>query len=81
MADMYRFQWEEIDAAALQSGEDEWLAEEKQKLSNAERLFASASAGYEALYGNKQAMEAVSKAMGHVVRNCEGGPKRSRVRC
>jgi DNA repair protein RecN (Recombination protein N) len=63
MADLYRFQWEEIEAAALKPGEDEWLQEEKRRLSNAERLYSAASDGYESLYGNKQSLELVSKAV------------------
>ncbi|MCI3920197.1 DNA repair protein RecN [Paenibacillus sp. TRM 82003] len=63
LADLYRYQWEEIDAANLKTGEDEWLSEEKQRLSNAERLYAAANNSYESLYGNKRGLEAVSKAM------------------
>lgn len=63
MADLYRFQWEEIEAANVKVGEDEWLQEEKQRLSNAERLYAAASESYEALYGGKRGLEAISKAM------------------
>jgi DNA repair protein RecN (Recombination protein N) len=63
MADLYRFQWEEIEAAAVKPGEDEWLQEEKQRLSNAERLHSAASDSYESIYGSKKGLEAVSKAM------------------
>src|SRR5690606_3202386 len=52
MADVYRFQWEEIEAAKLKAGEDESLTEERQRLANSERLFAAANDAYEALYGS-----------------------------
>ena len=63
MADLYRFQWEEIEGAKLKPGEDEWLLEEKQRLFYAERLFAAANDGYEALYGSKKALEWTTKAV------------------
>ena len=63
MADLYRFQWEEIESASLKPNEDEWLQEERQRLSNAERLFAAVNDGYESIYGSKKALEAVSRAM------------------
>ncbi|GIP32284.1 DNA repair protein RecN [Paenibacillus sp. J2TS4] len=53
LQDLYRFQVEEISAAELKAGEDEWLAEEKHKLGNAEKLFQNVTEAYEALYGNK----------------------------
>ncbi|WP_199622871.1 DNA repair protein RecN [Paenibacillus alkalitolerans] len=63
MADLYRFQWEEIAAAALTPGEEESLQEDKRKLSNAERLHTSANQAYEFLYGNGQALEGLGKAL------------------
>lgn len=63
MADLYRFQWEEINGAALKPGEDESLHEERQKLSNAEKLHQSASHAYDCLYGNGKALESVGKAI------------------
>jgi len=63
LADLYRFQWEEIDAARLKPGEDESLQEERQRLANSERLFAAANDSYEALYGGKRGLESVSRAM------------------
>jgi DNA repair protein RecN (Recombination protein N) len=49
--DLYRFQVEEIDAAGLKPGEEEELLADKNRLANAERLFASGSAAKEALGG------------------------------
>ncbi len=63
LADLYRFQSDEIAQADLKLGEDEWLQEEKQRLSNAERLFDATSRAYELLYGPGQAVEAVGKAL------------------
>lgn len=62
MIDLYRFQVEEISAARLKIGEDEWLAEEKRKLSNAEKMMQSVSDAYQWLYGGK-GIETVSKAI------------------
>lgn len=62
MLDLYRFQIEELEAAKLKIGEDEWLTEEKRKLSNAEKLMDSVSGAYELLYG-QGAMDAVTVAV------------------
>lgn len=64
MADLYRFQIEEISAAQLKIGEDESLLEEKRKLSNAEKCFQSVADAYDALYGgNKGSLSSIGKAM------------------
>lgn len=62
MLDLYRFQIEELDAAQLKIGEDEWLSEEKRKLSNAEKLMDHVSGAYEQLYG-QGAMDAITVAV------------------
>jgi DNA repair protein RecN (Recombination protein N) len=67
MAELYRFQWDEIEAAKLQPGEEVWLNDEKQKLSNAERLFAAVNESYEALYGNKKGLDEVARALQRMV--------------
>lgn len=67
MADLYRFQIEEITAAQLKIGEDESLLEEKRKLANAEKCFQSVADAYDALYGsNKGGLSSVGKAMQRV---------------
>ena len=38
MLDLYRFQLEEIESARLKPGEDESLADERRKLTHAEKL-------------------------------------------
>ncbi|WP_309118749.1 DNA repair protein RecN [Paenibacillus sp.] len=63
MADLYRFQWEEIDAAKVKPGEDESLQEERQRLANSERLFAAANDAFEALYGGKRGLDSVTRAV------------------
>lgn len=63
MADLYRFQVEEISAAKLKEGEDEILLEERSKLANAEKLFANISEAYEALYGSSSGLSAINHAV------------------
>lgn len=65
MADLYRFQIEEIGSAALKIGEDEWLLEEKRKLANAEKLFQNVADSYDALYGSK-GLTTISKAVSRI---------------
>ncbi|TNJ67345.1 DNA repair protein RecN [Paenibacillus hemerocallicola] len=65
MADLYRFQIEEIGAASLKIGEDESLSEEKRKLSNAEKLFQNVADSYDVLYGSK-GLSAIAKAIQRV---------------
>src|SRR5699024_9171671 len=48
--DLIRFQVNEIDAADLQSGEEEELEKEKTELSNYEKIHESLQGGYAALY-------------------------------
>ncbi|WP_334071670.1 DNA repair protein RecN [Paenibacillus sp. A14] len=62
MLDLYRFQLEEIAAAALKPGEDEWLTEERVRLSHSEKMMDAVSQAYELLYG-QQGLEAVAKAI------------------
>lgn len=62
MLDLYRFQIDELSSAQLKPDEDEWLTEEKRKLSNAEKLMEHVNGAYEKLYGNG-AMEAVTIAV------------------
>lgn len=62
MADLYRFQVEEISAAKLKPGEDEALLEERKKLSNAEKLYQNAAEAYDLLYGGK-GLDAISRAV------------------
>ncbi|NBD22673.1 DNA repair protein RecN [Paenibacillus glycinis] len=65
MLDLYRFQIEEIASARLKPGEDEDLAEERQKLMSAVKRRDSAAEAYSLLNGNK-GLDAISKAVGKV---------------
>lgn len=62
MLDLYRFQIEEISSAELKIGEDEWLAEEKRKLANAERMMDAVTDAYQQVYGNK-GLDSISKVL------------------
>ncbi|ANE48060.1 DNA recombination protein RecN [Paenibacillus swuensis] len=63
MMDLYRFQMEEIAAAELKAGEDEWLAEEKRKLANAEKMAQSVTDSYDLLNGANRGLDSVRKAI------------------
>jgi DNA repair protein RecN (Recombination protein N) len=62
MLDLYRFQIEEIEGARLKPGEDESLADERRKLSHAEKLTDAVTEAYELLYGTK-GLAAISRAL------------------
>lgn len=62
MLDLYRFQMEEIAAAGLKAGEDEFLSEEKVKLSHSEKTMESISEAYNLLYGS-EGLAAIAKAV------------------
>ncbi|MBB3127572.1 DNA repair protein RecN (Recombination protein N) [Paenibacillus rhizosphaerae] len=62
MLDLYRFQLEEISAASLKSGEDEWLGEERVKLSHSEKMMDAVSGSYELLNGH-QGISVISTAI------------------
>lgn len=62
MLDLYRFQIEEIESARLKPGEDEALADERRKLSHAEKLMDAVTESYDLLYGTK-GLAALSRAL------------------
>ncbi len=62
LLDLYTFQSEEITAANLQPGEEEELAAERNRLANAERLFAAASEIREALGADGSSVDRLSSA-------------------
>lgn len=62
MLDLYRYQLEEIENAALKAGEDESLQDEKRKLTHAEKLSDAVSEAHELLYGSK-GLAALSRAL------------------
>jgi DNA repair protein RecN (Recombination protein N) len=67
--DLYRFQIEEIDAAALAAGEEDELLADRSRLANAEKLFAATTAAREALNeggvdGRAAATDLLAEAVG-----------------
>lgn len=62
MLDLYRYQLEEIENAALKAGEDESLQDEKRKLTHAEKLSDAVAEAHELLYGSK-GLAALSRAL------------------
>lgn len=64
--DLYSYQRDELDAAALVPGEDEELQAEKLRLSSAERLHAASSSAYSALQGG--ALDGLSQAVREIER-------------
>ena len=59
--DLYQFQIEEIESARLEPNEDDELAVDKTRLSNAEKLHAAASTAFEALGDRAQEVCALDK--------------------
>ncbi|MGX6442693.1 DNA repair protein RecN [Neobacillus sp. K501] len=64
--DLIQFQFDEIQKANLKLREDEALFEEKQKLGNFERVFASMQASYNALNGDQRGLDWIGMVMGHL---------------
>ena len=66
--DLLKFQLGELEAAGLQSGEDEQLRVERERLKGAEKFFGAASRGEEVLYAQEGAVvgliAAVSRELG-----------------
>ncbi|MFC4302633.1 DNA repair protein RecN [Cohnella boryungensis] len=62
MLDLYRFQLDEIASARLKPGEDESLADERRKLTHAEKLAEAVTEAYDLLYGTK-GLSAISRAL------------------
>ena len=54
--DLMKFQLAELEAAALQPGEDEQLRIERERLKGAEKFFGAASRGEEVLYAQESAV-------------------------
>ena len=63
MADLYRFQVQEIRAAKLKLEEEDSLPIERKRLANAEKISASAHTVYESLNGNQRALELLNIAV------------------
>lgn len=65
MLDLYRFQLDEIAAAQLKPGEDEWLTNERVKLSHSEKMMDAVTGAYEILNGHK-GVASISNAISHL---------------
>ena len=61
-ADLWSFQKNEIESAAIREREDEELEIERRVLANAEKLFAAAMSAYELLYESDRSAEAALRA-------------------
>jgi DNA repair protein RecN (Recombination protein N) len=61
-ADLWSFQKNEIDGAAIRDKEDEELEIERRVLANAEKLFAAAMSAHEFLYESDRSAEAALRA-------------------
>lgn len=64
--DLLQYQQKEIQEADLKPHEDEELSEERRKLVNYEKMFEAINGSYEALYGEKKALDWIGLAMGNL---------------
>ncbi|MCE5199309.1 MAG: DNA repair protein RecN [Armatimonadota bacterium] len=62
LLDLYNFQAEEINAAELQPGEEEELAQERNRLANAEKLYAAASDIHDVLGADGGSIDGLNSA-------------------
>lgn len=64
--DLLQFQLEEIEGAELQPKEDELLSEEKNQISNYEKVYDSLQNSYSALHGEQRGLDWVGHAMSNL---------------
>ena len=62
MADLWSFQYKEIEAARISAGEDEALDNERSVLANAEKLYTAAMGAYDLLYEGSSSAEVALRA-------------------
>ena len=62
MADLWNYQWNEIESAHLTVGEDEGLENEKRVLANAEKLYSAALGAFDQLYDGSSSAEVALRA-------------------
>jgi DNA repair protein RecN (Recombination protein N) len=62
MADLWSFQYKEIEAARVSAGEDEGLNNERRVLANAEKLYSAAMGAYDVLYEGSSSAEVALRA-------------------
>jgi len=61
--DLLKFQYQELEQANLQPGEDERLTEERNRMANYEKIFKGLNDSYHALYGEQKALDWLSHAL------------------
>lgn len=64
--DLIQFQLDEIQNANLKLNEDDELLEEKRKIGNFERIFASIQSGYSALQGDQKGLDWIGMVVGYL---------------
>lgn len=64
--DLLQFQLEEIEGAKLQPKEDELLQEEKNQISNYEKIYESLHTSYNSLHGEQRGLDWVGHAMNNL---------------
>ncbi|MBZ5750754.1 MULTISPECIES: DNA repair protein RecN [Metabacillus] len=64
--DLLQFQLEEIESAELQPKEDELLQEEKNQISNYEKVYDSLHTSYNSLHGEQRGLDWVGHAMNNL---------------
>ncbi len=64
--DLLRFQANEIESAALVPGEDEELEQERNRLSNAEKLMMHSAQAYESLNGEQGGLTLIQETISHL---------------
>lgn len=79
LLDLYKFQAEEIDVAKLSPGEEEDLAQERNRLANAEKLFEVASEVATALGSETGAVDSLSTASAAAERIAQMDPSMSEM--
>jgi DNA repair protein RecN (Recombination protein N) len=66
--DLLSYQLREIEAAALQPGEDERLSLQRKKSANMEKIFSGIQSAYRALYGDQRGLDWLGHAMSELER-------------
>ncbi|KIL45935.1 DNA repair protein RecN [Jeotgalibacillus campisalis] len=72
--DLIQFQFNEIEEAGLQLGEDDQLMEEKTRLANFERLFSSLQTAYNALQEEQKGLDWIGLSMSNLEQAAEIDP-------
>jgi DNA repair protein RecN (Recombination protein N) len=65
--DLLEFQREEIESAGLTPGEEEELEQERNRLAHVEKLMQHTAKAYQALFGERGALELLQESLSHTV--------------